>query len=99
MPSNKLKKYTFALMVSVLMSQIQGCARDPTPLLDTHFGNAVRAARESQRLYPEHPSTSDVPPGLDGKAAVNAIERYQDSFKTPPPTFEVINVGGAASGQ
>jgi len=37
--------------------------------------------------------------GLDAQAAVKAQDRYQDSFKAPPKTFEVINIGGALSGQ
>ena len=83
----------------ILLSQINGCANDPTSRLDEKFGSAVRAARESQRLNHEAPASSPPTQGFDGKAAVNAMERYQDSFKTPPPTFEVLNIGGAATGK
>jgi hypothetical protein len=67
--------------------------------LDVSFGNAVRAAREAQKLNSGESMPFEATPGLDAKAAVNAIERYQDSYKTPPKTFEVINIGGAASSQ
>jgi hypothetical protein len=83
----------------IFLSQIQGCSSTTTPQLDANFGSAVRAASEAQRLNPAEPLSVDATPGLDAKAAVNAIERYQDSFKTPPKTFEVINIGGAASSQ
>jgi hypothetical protein len=35
---------------------------------------------------------------MDGKAAAEALGRYQDSFKTPPPVVNVINIGGAVGG-
>ncbi|NMM20016.1 MAG: hypothetical protein HHJ15_08730 [Rhodoferax sp.] len=74
-------------------TQFTGCA-STTPELDAKFGDAVRAARESQTLNPTASTNKDPVLGLDGKAAVNALERYQDSFKSPPKTFEVINITG-----
>ena len=59
--------------------------------------NAVRAARLAQTL---HPAAGTQPPvmGMDGPSAHEAIGRYQDSFKAPPPVVNVINIGGAVSG-
>ena len=84
-----------ALMLS--LGLIVGCA-GVTPHYDAKFGDAVRAARLAQTLNPTGVANSDPVLGLDGKAAVHALERYQDSFKAPPKTFEVINIGGALSG-
>jgi hypothetical protein len=36
--------------------------------------------------------------GLDGQAAREAMGRYHDSFKKPPPSFNVINIGGSIAG-
>ena len=81
-----------------LAAQLTGCA-NTTPALDAKFGDAVRAAREAQTLNPAASANKDPVLGLDGKAAVNALERYQDSFKSPPKTFEILNIGGAMMGQ
>jgi hypothetical protein len=32
---------------------------------------------------------------MDGKAAKEAINLYQGSFKAPPPAVNVINIGGS----
>lgn len=82
-----------------LATQLTGCVSTNTPELDSKFGDAVRAARKAQTLNPDAPANKDPVLGIDGKSAVNAMERYQDSFKAPPTTFEILNIGGALSGQ
>lgn len=69
-----------------------------TPVVDANFGNAVRQARTAQTLYPNASANRDPVLGIDGKAGAAAQNRYQDSFKAPPKTFEVINIGGAITG-
>lgn len=76
---------------------LAGCASTATPEFDAHFGQAVLAARAMQTLNPIAASNQDPVLGLDGKAANEAIGRYHDSFKAPPPTFNVINIGGGIS--
>lgn len=77
---------------------LAGCASTTTPNLDSRFGEAVLAARATQTMNPMASSNPDPVSGLDGKAASEAIGRYYDSFKAPPPTFEVINIGGNITG-
>lgn len=79
---------------------VAGCG-SVTPELDARFGDAVRTAREQQTLNPVPAAASKDPvQSIDAKAAVNAQERYQDSFKTPPKTFDVLGIGGnLGSGQ
>ncbi len=84
-----------ALLMSLFL--LAACA-SVTPRYDAKFGDTVRMARKTQTLNPNAPSQSDPALGLDAQAAVNALGRYEDSFKTPPKTFEVINIGGAISG-
>jgi hypothetical protein len=80
-----------------LLYLLSGCA-GVTPQYDARFGEAVRAARLAQTLNPQASADRQGAQTLDGRSAVNALERYQESFKAPPKTFEVINIGGALSG-
>lgn len=84
-----MNKITLALLLGLMA----GCASN-TPNYDAKFGDAVRAALQSQTLNPGAAVNQDPVLGLDGKAAANALERYQDSFKSPPRVVEVINIGG-----
>lgn len=86
---------TWMLGLIVLLS---GCT-STTPVVDSHFGEAVRAARAAQTLNPQASANRNPVMGLDGKSGATAVERYQDSFKTPPKTFEVIGIGGGGSAQ
>ncbi len=80
-------------LLTLLLGLVAGCA-SVAPNYEAKFGDAVRSARQAQTLNPATPASEDPVLGLDGKAAVNAQERYQDSFKAPPKTFEVINTTG-----
>ena len=84
------------LLVAAAAATVAGCAAAPSNL-DAHFGEAVLTARAAQTINPDASRSRDPVRGLDGKSAREAIGRYQDSFKTPPPTFNVINIGGGIS--
>ena len=88
-----MNKITLLLPICLLAA----CA-SVTPRYDEKFGDTVRAARQAQTVNTQTPVMPDPVLGLDAKAAMNSLERYEDSFKTPPKTFEVINIGGALSG-
>jgi hypothetical protein len=81
-----------ALVTLVLLA---GCAA--TPQYDQLFGNAVRDAKQRMTLNPARASTDPVV-GLDGVAAHEGLLHYQESFKSPPPVVNVINIGGSVSG-
>lgn len=81
--------------ILVLAALLAGCATSATPNYDTKFGEAVRQARRAMTLNPSPPSTASID-GMDGRAAVEAVGRYQDAFKAPPPVVNVINIGGSA---
>lgn len=76
---------------------LAGCV-SPTPMLDEHFGDAVRAARLAQTIHPDAGKNADPVAGLDGVAANASIAGYHESFKTPPPVTNVINIGGVIGG-
>lgn len=83
-----------ALVAAFATPTLVGCA-SRTPRLDAHFGEAVVAARAQQTIDPAASRNADPVSGLDGRAAKDAMTRYHDSFKTPPPTFNTINIGGS----
>ncbi len=86
---------TFTGVLAVFCtSTLLGCANTTTPILDSRFGDAVVQARLLQTLNPDASNNNDPVAGLDGEAARHAMERYQESFKVPPATFNVINIGG-----
>lgn len=81
------------LLSALVFALVAGCANSPTPNYDARFGDAVRQARLMMTLTPDA-AALPAPTGMDGKAAVEALGRYQDSFKKPPPVVNVINIGG-----
>lgn len=83
---------SFALLVPLL----GGCVA-ATPAYDSRFGEAVRQAAAVQTLDPAAGRNGDTVAGIDGRAGRSAIENYQESFRTPPPAFEVFNIGGGVS--
>lgn len=78
-----------ALLALVLLS-----ACSTTPHYDRHFGEAVRQARLAMIIDPRAGEKNEPAAGIDGVAAREAMIRYQDSFKAPPPVVNVINIGG-----
>lgn len=90
-----MNDYLFrTLILALAASLLGGCANSTTPRLDARFGDAVREVRALQTLNPEAGLDPDPVSGLDGPAARHAIQRYQDSFKAPPTTFDVLGIGG-----
>ena len=73
---------------------LAGCATSSTPNYDAHFGQAVRDARSLMVLNPDAARSAGPAAGMDGRSAHEAIGRYYDSFKAPPPVVNVINIGG-----
>lgn len=93
-----MKKLIVRPLLIAAASTLAACASTTTPRLDAHFGEAVLAARAQQTINPDAGRNPDQVSGLDGRAAREAMARYHDSFKTPPPTFNVINIGGSITG-
>lgn len=98
MNRNMLSLRTTLGLGAVVALALTGCASS-TPVLDASFGQAVRDARAAQTLNPRASAENTQPAlGIDGKAASEAQKRYVDSFKAPPKTFEIINIGGSITG-
>ncbi|HEU4852064.1 MAG TPA: hypothetical protein VFT37_07900 [Telluria sp.] len=80
----------------IILTAVMACAGcSTTPNYDARFGDAVRDARLAQTINPNAGSNPDQVSGLDGPAAREAMGRYLQTFKEPPPVVNVINIGGA----
>ena len=81
------------LAIALLLALMGGCST-ATPHYDARFGDAVREAKLKMIINPDAGKNPDQVAGMDGKAAREAVILYQDTFKTPPPAVNVINIGG-----
>ncbi len=79
---------------------LAGCS-SMTPHYDARFGEAVRNARMQMTINPDAGTAVglgvDGATGMDGRATRHAMERYEQSYKTPPKAVNVINIGGSLS--
>ena len=85
-------------LTTLLATSVLAACSTTTPQLDAVFGQAVREARTAQTLNPKASENTDPVLGIDGKAGAAAQQRYQESFQTPPETFNIINIGGSITG-
>jgi hypothetical protein len=85
------------LRLLVLATVLLGGCASTTPEYDKRFGDAVRLARQQMTINPQAGSQPDPVTGMDGPSAREAVQRYHDSFKAPPPVSNIINIGGASA--
>jgi hypothetical protein len=88
---------TIAVIATLAAVALSGCV-SIHPDVDRHYGEAVTAANNAQRLNAQGVRPPAGAPGIDGRAAKETMDRYVDSFKAPPPTMNVINIGGSLAG-
>jgi hypothetical protein len=84
--------------VIALLGLVTGCST-VTPHYDARFGDAVRDSKRRMTVAPDAGKSGDPVAGMDGRAARESINRYESSFKDPPPAVTVINIGGAIGGR
>ena len=70
-----------------------------SPRLDARFGDAVNIAKAQQTLNPDASKNRNIVAGIDGKAAQEAMLRYRETFKNPPPPANVFTIGVSSGGQ
>lgn len=77
-----------------LACSLGGCALlpSPAPQVDSLFGSSVRHAVRAQSANPDAGKRPAEPAQFDAQSAVSALAKHRDSFKTPPPTFNVIGL-------
>ena len=80
---------------------LAGCG-STTPHYDARFGDAVRSARAQMTIHPDAGlvagSGVDGATGMDGRTTRQTMQRYEQSYKTPPKAVNVINIGGSLGG-
>ena len=89
-----LARWVALVTTAALGVALVGCATSSTTDLDKKFGDSVRAIRDQQTVVSPPSQRQDPVTGLDGVAAVHTQERYQDSFKEPAKTFDMLSSGG-----
>lgn len=82
------------LAIVAFASLATGCSTT-TPHYDARFGDAVRDAKRKMTIHPDAGKNTDQALGMDGRASRETMQRYQESFKEPPPVVNVINIGGS----
>ena len=85
-------------LLLLVLAFLGGCATSTTPDYDQRFGEAVRQARLRMTINPNAGANPDPIAGMDGRSSHETILRYQESFKSPPPVVNVINIGGSLAG-
>lgn len=90
---------TLTTMTALLgIGLLAGCAATGSPNYDSRFGDGARSLRAQQVLDPAAPTRNGQRVvGADGNSARESVDRYVDSFKSPPPS-NVINIGVGAGG-
>lgn len=56
------------------------------------FGDAVAVAKAVQIVRPEQPRKETGPPGIAGKNADAAMEKYYESFRKTAPAPSTVNI-------
>ncbi len=82
------------LMLALPLALLAACSTTVTPNYDVTFGSTVREARLKMTIEPDAGKKPDLVVGIDGTAARETVIRYHETFKTPPPVVNVINIGG-----
>lgn len=82
-------------LISIMALILASCATEPSRL-EMDYGNSFRLAKAGQILNPETGKNLEPVMGFDGRAAWNAMEKYQGDFKKPGPVeraFTMTPVG------
>jgi len=79
-------KKTIALTIAcAMLALFAGCSSSgpvyEETLLDKNWGRSVETAKYNQILNPDAVKNLTPVEGLDGKAAENSVEKYENSFK------------------
>ena len=88
------RRLTSLAFAGTALCLLSACA-STAPNYEARAGQAVRSTLQAQVISPQAGQGPEPAPGLDGVASREAVQRYHNSFKTPPPVVNVINVGGA----
>jgi cytochrome c556 len=79
---------------------LAGCSVLPAaaPVSDGGFGQTVRRTMGQQVAQPQAGTAARGAEEFDAQSARSALAKHRDSFKTPPPTFTILGIGGSGGG-
>jgi hypothetical protein len=72
---------SLAVLVAVSMVTLTGCVSRGA-YIESALGESMAQTKASQTLNPEASLNTDPVTGLDGQSATNAINSYEQSFKS-----------------
>jgi len=87
-----------AAMLAAAGAVLLGGCMTSTPNYDQRFAESVRSVREMQTLNPDGPMNTNPVSGIDGRAATYALDRYGQSFRSPPQDNNPYAVGVSSGG-
>ncbi|MFD1557854.1 hypothetical protein ACFSHT_19855 [Paraburkholderia silviterrae] len=96
----KLETFAFflrVLLIAPLGAALGGCMTS-SPIWEAHFGEALHHSMQVQIIDPDAAMHVASQPGVDGKAAAAAMDRYDKSFEQPPASASPYAIG-VSSGQ
>jgi hypothetical protein len=86
---------TYIILIALAALLASGCTRqiylEGGSPVDQNWGRSFEEQKYSQIIDHEAGKNLDPVIGLDGKAAVNTVERYQDSFRGKQKN-DVVNI-------
>ena len=85
-----LKKSLIIFGIIVAVSMVSACSGTDT-LLQRNFGKSLETAAYNQTLNPDADKTLKPVDSLDGQAAENGHQKYQDGFKVKEKKQPTIN--------
>lgn len=83
------------IAIGVCIAGLAACST--TPNFDSYYGNSLNILKAQQIIDPAA-SLNAQTTNMDGQAAREAIERYNNSFKTPTPQPSVFTIGIGSGG-
>lgn len=92
-----LLTYSKIILTAAALYQVAACT-PLTPKLDSEFGKSLNALKAYQTINPQA-SENAANPDLDGRAAMEAIDRYYKSFAAPMPYQNVFTIGVGTGGK
>ena len=90
-----LKKCLIIIGAVTILAVMLSCSGTPVAdketLLDRNWGRSLETAKFRQTVNPDAEKNLDPVVGLDGKASVHNVDKYQESFKETEQK-EIINI-------
>ena len=89
-------RFSGLTMAGFTLLALTACATPEPDATGVQIGQAVRQARVLQTIDLSAAERASAERGTDAGIAVSAWQRYQDSFRSPPQSFEIFGIGGAS---